>query len=99
MISHDESARPGKARRVRMLLAGAASAAVLTISGVVAAQAFTPVHIKHFVECFGWMITDPDTHADNCLPGQILPLESLSSPGGELPQYDYKDDSFDRDTF
>ncbi|HEY0919172.1 hypothetical protein, partial [Devosia sp.] len=37
--------------------------------------------VQHFVECLRWMISDPEMHAANCLPGQELPLASLSSLG------------------
>ena len=37
----------------------------------------------HFVECFGLMIVDPDTHANNCLPNTVkVEFGSISSPGG-----------------
>ena len=68
------------------LFAVVATAGVLALGGTTAARALTPnvvAEVGHFVECFGWMITAPDTHADNCLPGHIPPLESLvdSGPG------------------
>lgn len=53
---------------------------LLAIGGATGASAFTPNvagEVGHFVECFGWMITDPSTHEGNCLPGQVPPLDSL----------------------
>src|SRR5690606_41651797 len=54
---------------------------LLAVGGATGANAFTPnvaAEVGHFVECFGWMITDPNTHAGNCLPGHIPPLDSLT---------------------
>lgn len=93
----DHPVAPQK-KRSRAILIGAATAVAVTLAGVAGAQALTAAHVKHYIECFGWMITDPDTHADNCLPGHIPPLESLSSDGGPPPP-DYLDDTSQDDSF
>lgn len=57
-------------------------AGLLLLAGTVATQAFTPNVVKtvdHFVECFGWMITDPTMHEAECSPGFFPPYESVAS--------------------
>lgn len=57
-------------------------AGLLLLAGTVASQAFTPNvarTVDHFVECFGWMITDPAVHEAECGPGTFPPYESISS--------------------
>ncbi len=59
-------------------LAGTAS--VLTLTSLMAAS---PVHaaatsasitdtMQHFIECAGWLITDPAKHAKECDPGHTV---------------------------
>lgn len=47
---------------------------------LLASVSFTPGHAvdnviretRHFFECFGMMIGDPDAHARNCLPNRVV---------------------------
>ncbi len=63
--------------------------AALTAAIALSAAASQPVQannvideIGHFIECFGWMLTDPAAHVDNCNPGTPeVRLESLAAPG------------------
>ena len=62
--------------------------AALTAAIALSAAASQPVQandvideIGHFIECFGWMLTDPATHVANCNPGTPeVRLESLATP-------------------
>lgn len=89
----DHSTQAKNRRTAKALLVSAGTAAIVTVFGVAGAQAFTPNvqdNVEHFIECFGWMLTDPDTHAQNCLPGHIPPLETLAPAGPPeiIPSYD-----------
>ena len=57
-------------------------AAVLGIAAIATIGAATSQegNWDHFVTCFGDMITDPQTHAANCLPGGGPGINSLSLP-------------------
>ena len=62
--------------------------AALTAAMALSAAASPPVQandvideIGHFIECFGWMLTDPATHVANCNPGKPeFSLESMATP-------------------
>ena len=41
-----------------------------------------PAQLSHFIECFGWMLTDPDLHAQNCGPGFYPGYDAASDIGG-----------------
>lgn len=92
----NESVQSRPKRRARILLAGVGTAAAVTIFGVAGAQALTAAQVQHFVECFGWMITDPDKHADNCLPGHVPAQGTLSEkvPPAPEPELD-SDEEYD----
>ena len=87
MPGTDNYSPNGKRKRTRRLLLGAATAAIVTVAGVAGAQALTAIQAQHFIECFGWMLSDPDTHAANCLPGHVPPLGTLST-GGDDPAHE-----------
>ncbi len=73
------------------------TAGMLATAAVVGGTTATRAFDQHFIECFGWMITDPDTHAANCLPSRVVPSEpgstSKKSSGNEYDfEEDYEDD-------
>lgn len=41
---------------------------------------FNAVQSKHIAECVVWLITDPITHALNCLPSRVPPQNGTISP-------------------
>ncbi|MDP1731337.1 MAG: hypothetical protein Q8L54_09210 [Devosia sp.] len=65
-------------------MAGASVGAMLMLS--ISAPAFAVTEnvqreTAHFIECLGWLISDPDRHAEECLPSNVPPVNSsLSSP-------------------
>ncbi|CAN7672568.1 hypothetical protein LJR016_005372 [Devosia sp. LjRoot16] len=79
-----KSAKP-KSRRP-LALAAIPVAGLLFLGSTVTSQAFfTPdvvAQIDHFVECFGWMITDPELHQANCSPARNFTNEWLGSGSG-----------------
>ena len=81
----NKSAPTSKRRRARLLLAGVGTVALVTALGIAGAQALTAIQAQHFIECFGWMLSDPETHAANCLPGNVPPLDTLSTGGDDPP--------------
>lgn len=59
---------------------------LLVLGSTATSQAFfTPdviEQIDHFVECFGWMITDPELHQANCSPANVVwPRDSGGGSG------------------
>jgi len=72
-------------------LAGAAS--ILTLTGLMAAspvQAATTTSatdaLQHFIECAGWLISDPAKHAQYCSPGHDV---FVSGSTGFSPEDSY----------
>lgn len=47
-------------------------------------------YVKHIAECMGWLITDPDKHAAECLPSNVPPQNGPLSTnvGGGGAVYD-----------
>lgn len=71
-----------------ILVAGALAGAVVTGS-----TATTTAFDQHFLDCFGWMIVDPDTHSANCLPSRVAPsAPGTTSKTGSGDDYDFEDD-------
>ena len=74
-----------KRRRTQSALTrgGAALTAAIALSAVASqpVQANDVIdEIGHFIDCFGWMLTDPATHVANCNPGAPeVRLESLAT--------------------
>jgi hypothetical protein len=72
-----------------------ATAAV--IGTTVAPRAFD----QHFIECLGWMLTDPELHAANCGPSRVpgLGIQSMITDGEDSspPSPDELCDTFDVD--
>lgn len=71
----------------RLLAAGAFAAAMVPQTP---AGAATPVdQTQHFIDCLGWMFSDPDRHRSECSPGHefFLPGNFFSQGGitGEPP--------------
>lgn len=92
MPESNKSAKPTASsarQRSRLRLAAVAVpvAGLVLLGSTVTSQAFfTPDVVKqidHFVECFGWMITDPEIHQAKCGPAHPVPNESLGSGGGD----------------
>lgn len=81
----------GSRPRLPLGLIAVPVAGLLLLAGTVATQAFTPNVVKtvdHFVECFGWMITDPTMHEAECGPGYYPPHDPISSSGDSVqPTY------------
>lgn len=78
----------GPKTRLPLGLVAVPVAGLLLLAGTVATQAFTPNvarTVDHFVECFGWMITDPRVHEAECGPGSFPPYESISSSTDSVP--------------
>ena len=67
-----------------ILIAGALAGAVVTGSTVT-----TTAFDQHFLDCFGWMITDPDTHSANCLPSRVVTNEPPSTSRSGSPEMTY----------
>jgi hypothetical protein len=72
-----------------------ALAAALVVGSAVTTTATAQSGFDHFIACAGWLFTDPDAHAANCLPGRIVgptesPSTSVTGPGGD--DYYYYDD-------
>jgi hypothetical protein len=65
--------RAATSRRKRRLAASLGTAAVLAVQGIPSAQA------QSFIDCLGWLVFDPDTHALNCLPSRVAVLNSSLS--------------------
>lgn len=89
-----ESYKPAKRKsHLRLALAAIPVSALLFLGGTVASRAFTPnvaEEFDHFVECFGWMITDPDMHNAECAPGRAVgPDSPVSSGGGADPVVEF----------
>ena len=81
--------------RAGVVVLAAASALVGTTA---ATRAFDPQHI---IECFGWMLTDPEMHAANCLPSNVPPVLGPISGGGTSDDGPPSEDEicdFDKDT-
>ncbi|HVX73948.1 MAG TPA: hypothetical protein VHB19_14185, partial [Devosia sp.] len=51
----------------KALVAAAAMLAATTIAGPAAAS--PQDQVRHFVDCLGWMLSDPALHAANCTAG------------------------------
>ena len=71
--------------KITLLLALAAipMSAIIVAGGTMSVRASPDVmeQINHYIECFGWMITDPETHVANCAPGHIPPYDPVSRAG------------------
>lgn len=68
--------------RHRALVAATAVAAFLAAPQV---QAFDRVAVgaRHFFQCLGLMLSDPDQHSQNCLPNRVVTsYGSISGSGG-----------------
>lgn len=70
-----------------------AGASILTLTGLMAA---TPVQaatagstdtLQHFIECAGWLLSDPGKHAQFCDPGTIV--FAHGSGGSGTPDSEY----------
>lgn len=72
----------------RRTIAAGIVTGLLALAATGGAYAFTPnvvAEVDHFIECFGWMLTDPETHAAECMPSNApFVLETLS-PSGPSP--------------
>ena len=79
-------------------LGKAATGALLTISvtvgvllastaGNAAVSANVARNANHFIECFGWMLTDPDLHRDHCSPGHKPVDDPVSDINGGTTLY------------
>lgn len=84
MLGSNKSAKPKS--RLRLAVAAVPVAVLLFLGSTVTSQAFfTPdviEQIDHFVECFGWMITDPEMHNANCSPANyVWPHDPVSGSG------------------
>ena len=73
-----------------ILIAGALAGAVVTGSTVT-----TTAFDQHFLDCFGWMIVDPETHSANCLPSRVVANEPPSTSKTGSSDDDFYYDSFD----
>lgn len=82
------SSKPTRFRK--SLIASAVAipvAGMIFFGGTATVSAFTPdvaAQAKHYWECFGWMITDPDTHAANCLPGNYVDPPPVTKSGSGI---------------
>ena len=69
----DNRKKPATSKLPRKIAIG------LGILAVIAAAAATPAgansipdQVNTFVQCFGWMLTDPVAHGGNCSPSRVL---------------------------
>jgi hypothetical protein len=66
-----------------------AIATMLSLSGTAGTQAaITPASsdgVKHFLDCFGALFSNPPEHTANCSPGNAGPETTITSPGGATP--------------
>lgn len=87
MLDFNKPAKP-KSRR-RFALAAIPVAGLLFLGSTATSQAFfTPdviEQIDHFVECFGWMITDPEMHNAECSPPNVVWPHDPASGSGNGP--------------
>lgn len=59
------------------LLAGGITVTTATTSQAI----FNAEQTQHIIDCARWLLTDPETHAANCLPSRVAPSNrSLSEP-------------------
>jgi hypothetical protein len=74
--------------RISGLIAKAVAVAVVATSMSIPAtapvQAVPPGYLEHIAECAGWLLRDPATHAENCLPSNVPPSFG-SITGGSGP--------------
>lgn len=80
--------------RVGIAASQIGAVALLSLGGIGASQAQQDVagDWEHFVDCFGWMISDPPTQYDNCTPNNVaVEFRSLTMPvtGGDDDDYYY----------
>jgi hypothetical protein len=78
-----------RSSRFRRTALECAAALALVVSSTAAAQAFTPevgLQVRHFIECFGFMITDPAMHQAECSPGKPGVYDSTSDIGPASPR-------------
>jgi hypothetical protein len=78
--------------RAGMAAAQIGAVALLTLGGASSSQAQQDVagDWEHFVDCFGWMITDPPTQYDNCTPNNVaVEFRSLTTPVDSSGDDDY----------
>jgi hypothetical protein len=58
-------------------------AAGFTMATATSSQAglFNAEQRQHVIDCVGWLLSDPEMHAANCLPSRVAPdFGSLSDP-------------------
>lgn len=67
--------------RARALVA-ATTAATFLVSPQAYALDNVAREAKHFFECLGLMFSDPDMHAQECLPNPAAPGAAMSLKGG-----------------
>lgn len=65
-----------KTSRTKAVLIAAALAGAIVAGTTATTTAFD----RHFIDCVGWMIVDPDSHAANCLPGRAVAPDGSISP-------------------
>ena len=73
--------------------------AVLSLGGAAPVQAQQDIERdwQHFVDCVGWLLTDPVQHAANCSPSRVAPFfGSLSTSVAGAPpvvEEEYENDN------
>ena len=73
------------------------AASILTLAGLLAgssAQAATPSvtsQFQHFIDCAGWLFSDPAKHAQDCAPGHTVFVSSSTGSGAVPPPSDPED--------
>lgn len=75
-----------------ILLAGAFAGATIVASSIATTAVAQSGGFSHFIACAGWLIVDPEMHAENCLPSRNAP--STESPSTSGPGT-AGDDTFD----
>ena len=75
----------GLKKTLLLALAAIPMSAIIVAGGTMSVRASPDVmeQVHHYIECFGWMITDPETHVANCAPGHIPPYDPITNdPSG-----------------
>jgi hypothetical protein len=63
------------------LVCGTAASA-LTAAPATSQDARVLPFVQHYLECAGWLVTDPTTHSANCLPSRVgIQFHTLALPG------------------
>lgn len=86
----------------RGVIAAALAGALLVGGGITTAALSQDIRgdVHHYWECFGWMITDPATHAANCLPGRASgAMDPASYSGGYSTKYPSRGSTYDQTPF